>query len=41
MTTFKDEAVIVQLNLLTSMVKLFLKKPSPETRKMVEASLGL
>lgn len=40
MTTFKDEAVKVQLNLLTSMVKLFLKKPSPETRKMVETSLG-
>lgn len=41
MTTFKDEAVIVQLNLLTSMVKLFLKKPSTETRKMVETSLGI
>lgn len=39
--SFKSEPVIVQLNILTSMVKLFLKKPSPETHKLVEETLDI
>lgn len=39
--TFPQEPVIVQLHLLTSMVKLFLKKPSAETKLLVEETLDI